>query len=112
MSKKDKTIEQVEAMQKKAVRFAENVLMDEDKATELESLSPEEYADRKRLRIINPERKTGTMPKQPTRAELQERIEELEEKLDAIADLAGADEEDEEDEEEEQDEDDEYEEVE
>lgn len=108
MSKRDRTIEQVEAAQRKAVRFAENVLADDDKAAELASLSPEEYADRKRLRIINPTPATAErnrlMPKQPTRAELLERIEELEEalserdeRLDNIAQMATPEEEEEDD---------------
>jgi hypothetical protein len=46
--------DQVEAKQAKAVRFAENVLDDEDKADELAALSPEEYAERRGLRLQNP----------------------------------------------------------
>ena len=103
MSKKYRTIEQVETAQEKAVRFAQNVLLDDDKAEELSSLTPEEYADRKRIHIITPnptERNRPTMPKPPTRAELIERVQELEEengelneRLDAIADLVGTEEE-------------------
>lgn len=116
MSKKYRTIEQVETAQQRAVRFAQNVLLDDDKADELASLSPEEYADRKRIHVIstNPtERNTRTMPK-PTRADLEQRVQELEqensdlnERLDAIADLVGTAEESEDDEEEEQEDDEE-----
>lgn len=111
MSKKYRTIEQVETAQQRAVRFAQNVLADDDKAAELASLTPEEYADRKRIQIINPERNRPTMPKAPTRADLEQRIEELEEenaqmaeRLDQISELSSGsdDEEDEEDEEEEE----------
>jgi hypothetical protein len=109
-----KTFEQVEAMQHKAVLFADNVLDDPDLADELADLSPEEYADRKRITIENPHKRTqvfvfnnptnkgkNTMAL-PTRAELQDRIDELEEKLEAIAGLA-SDEEEEDDEDEEDD---------
>jgi hypothetical protein len=113
-----KTLEQVEAMQRKAVLFADNVLDDPDLADELEELSPEEYAERKRITVENPHKRTQVVifnnplkkGKQtmalPTRAELQERIDELEEKLEAIAGLA-SDEEEEDDEEEDEDEDEE-----
>jgi hypothetical protein len=45
-------LEQVEAKQRQAVRFAFDVLNDADKADELESLTPEEYAKRKGIRIV------------------------------------------------------------
>lgn len=54
MSKKDKTYDQAEAMQAKAVRFTRDVVGDPDKADEIESLSVEEYADRKGLQLMNP----------------------------------------------------------
>jgi hypothetical protein len=121
MSKK--TLDQVEAMQEKAVRFVTNVLQDSDKAEEIESLTPEEYAERKRVEIIdnpNPRRRKNTMAPQ-TRAQLQERIDELEEEkaelaeeneelqdtLDKIADLSLPDEDDEDDEDDDEDADDE-----
>ena len=50
------TREQVEKRQAKAVRFAADVLEDDDLADELESLTPEEYAEKKKL-LINPTNK-------------------------------------------------------
>jgi hypothetical protein len=50
----DVTLEQVEARKRKAVNFARNVLQDDDLADDLESESPESYAERKRLTIRNP----------------------------------------------------------
>jgi hypothetical protein len=107
MSKKYRTIEQVATAQDRAVRFAQNVLQDDEKADELASLSPEEYAERKRIQIITPNpterNRPTTMPK-PTRADLEARVQELEEensdlneRLDAIADLVGTSEEADED---------------
>src|SRR5689334_6677220 len=88
MASKYRTREQVETAHQRAVRFAESVQQDAELADELASLTTEEYADRKRLQIINPyttERNRAIMPKQPTRAELQGRIEELEEENAAMA---------------------------
>lgn len=58
MRKKQRTYEQVVAAQAKAVQAAENLQDDPDLADELESLTPEEYAERKHLEIIeaNPRR--------------------------------------------------------
>src|SRR5580704_14090540 len=50
-----KTLEQVEAMKAKASRFLEDVLGDDERAEEVESESPEEYAERKRITISNPD---------------------------------------------------------
>ena len=47
------TEEQLEAKQAKAVRFLRDVVGDEEKADEIESLSPSEYAERKHL-TVNP----------------------------------------------------------
>jgi hypothetical protein len=54
---KEKTIEQAEAAQAKAVRFLRDVVGDEDKAAEIEDLDVSEYAERKNFIITNP-----TMP--------------------------------------------------
>jgi hypothetical protein len=52
--KKYRTREQTEIAQARAVRFAENVLEDSDLADDLESLTPEEYSDRRGIIITNP----------------------------------------------------------
>jgi hypothetical protein len=49
--KKYRTFEQTEAAQARAVRFAQDALENLDLAGELESLTPEEYADRKGIVI-------------------------------------------------------------
>jgi hypothetical protein len=75
------TVERVEAMQRKAVRFAADVLRDDDKADELESLTPEEYAERKGIRIVgNPkpdqQGKRMMAAKSPTKQDLEELLDE------------------------------------
>jgi hypothetical protein len=58
--KKYRTREQTETAQARAVAFAQNVLDDSDLADDLESLTPEEYADRKGIVITNPLERTPT----------------------------------------------------
>jgi hypothetical protein len=55
------TIEQVESKKDKAVRFLRDVLEDDDRADEVEDESPEDYANRKGLKISNPLRRS-TIP--------------------------------------------------
>ena len=43
-------------MQEKAVRFLRDVIGDPDRAEEFEAMSPEEYAEHKRIEIWNPDR--------------------------------------------------------
>lgn len=106
-----KTLDQVESMKAKAVRFVRDVLGDEDRAEEIEDESPEDYAERKRIEIVepNPLRKRFIcMPTGPTKADLESRIEELEaenedlqERLNSINEIVNGDEEEDEDSEEE-----------
>lgn len=113
MKTTQRTLQQVEAMHAKAVRFAENVLQDGDLADELDSLSTEEYADRKGVRIMtNPKKERSESMALPTRAalkkendRLRKENEELNEKLDAISDLAAVESDDDYEEEDEDDED-------
>jgi hypothetical protein len=51
---KKKTREQVEKMQDKAVRFLRDVVGDSDKADAIDDMSVEEYADKKRVHLVNP----------------------------------------------------------
>jgi hypothetical protein len=51
--KKYQTIDEVEKTKAKAVAFAENVLQDDEKASDLEAESPESYAERKRIVIVD-----------------------------------------------------------
>ncbi len=54
VARKTKTIDQIRAMQDKAVRFLRDVVGDPDKAEEFEAMSLEEYAEHKRVTIENP----------------------------------------------------------
>jgi hypothetical protein len=78
-------------------------LGDDDRADEIEDESLEDYAERKRIKLMNPQRGVKRMPVQ-IRRELLERIEELEGeneelqgKLDEIADLVAPEEDEDED---------------
>jgi hypothetical protein len=51
---KSKTREQLEKMQEKAVRFLRDVVGDSEKADEIDDLTIEEYADKKRIHLVNP----------------------------------------------------------
>jgi len=85
MGMKDKTYQQAEAMQIKAVRFLRDVVGDDEKANEIEELSVSEYAERKGLRLTNPSQKTnsknergGDMQDTRTKTELIEELEAYE----------------------------------
>ena len=94
------------------MRFLRDVVGDPDRAAEFEAMSPEEYAEHKRIEIENPfpnrtrsQQRRIHMARRPTYAELQDRVSELEEenqtlndKLDSISDIVGEEDEDEEDE--------------
>jgi hypothetical protein len=93
------TREQLEKRKEKAVRFARDVREDDELADEIEGETLEEYAEHRRIRLLNPTRRMTPMP---TRKEMLERIEELEaeneglqDRLDDIADLAASEEEEE-----------------
>ena len=95
--KKYRTFEQTETAQARAVAFAENVLEDSDLADELESLTPEEYADRKGMVITNPlKRRIPSVANGNGRTkqdlldeidELQQENADLQDQLDAVADI-------------------------
>jgi hypothetical protein len=116
---KSKTFDQIEAMRQKAVRFLRDVVGDSDKAEEFDLMSPSDYAEHKRIRMIeNPaskihRRSTTTMARK-TYAELQEEVKDLKEensdlsdRLDTILDIVSPQDDDEdEDDEDEDDEDD------
>jgi hypothetical protein len=101
---KERTRKEVERMKEKAVRFVDNALDDPDRADEIEDESIESYAERKRIQLVNPARKGNTMPAQPTKADLLDRIAELEDEnsdlsdqLDAIQDIVAGDDDDDDD---------------
>jgi hypothetical protein len=61
LASKYRTYEQVAAAQEKAVRFADDVLDDQDLGDDLDDLSVEEYASRKGLIITNLQRRIAAM---------------------------------------------------
>jgi uncharacterized protein YceH (UPF0502 family) len=86
---KVKTLEQVEIMKDKAERFVRDVLEDDERAGETEDESPEDYAGRKRIRILpNPYRRVKNMAS--IKADLEARIEELEAENEALRDKLDA----------------------
>jgi hypothetical protein len=98
------TRKQLESRKAKAVRFTRDVRDDPDRADEIENESLEEYAQERRIKLLNPNR--GKPMATPTRRELLDRISELEEqnddlqgKLDDIADLVAPSEDEDTDEE-------------
>jgi hypothetical protein len=84
------TEDQVAARQDKAVRFARNVLGDDDLANELEELTPAEYAERKGLNFQNPNRKgvktnmRHLNPERERSSDIADRLTAIEEKIDKI----------------------------
>ena len=95
--KKYLTREQTQTAQARAVRFAKNVLEDSNLADDLESLTPEEYADRKGMVITNPlKRRIPSVANGNGRTkqdlldeidELQQENADLQDQLDAVADI-------------------------
>ncbi|HXX19972.1 MAG TPA: hypothetical protein VEJ46_11270 [Candidatus Acidoferrum sp.] len=87
MKQRQITQEQTERKQAQAVRFAETVLDDPDLADDLESLTPEEYAERRGFQIVeNPRRKEAKPVARPTRQELEEENEQLWDTLESVRD--------------------------
>ena len=106
------TRDQLASRKAQAVRFVRNVLGDPDRADEIEAESLEGYAERRKVKLLNPPNWRNAI--MATKAELEGRIDELEQEnadlqdqLDAIADIvAPADEDEIEDEDSDSDDDD------
>src|SRR5581483_10010663 len=93
---KSMTREQLEGRKAKAARFLRDVLQDDYRAAEVEDESLDSYAERRRIRLLNPSISKGksVMATVENKADLKRRIRELEDendelqtKLDDIADL-------------------------
>ena len=105
------TRDQLEKRKARAVRFARDVREDDDLADAIEDESLEEYAQKRRIKLSNPNNEGGMYMPVPTRSELIQRIRdlkeenrELQDRLDQISDLVSPEEGDE-DEEQDEDED-------
>jgi hypothetical protein len=83
------TPKQLEARKEKAVRFVRDVLENDDRASEIEDESLEDYAERRRLEITNPRRRRTHMPRVstgPTKADLQVTLDEITDKANEALD--------------------------
>jgi hypothetical protein len=81
--------ERIERMQGKAVAFLRDVVGNDDLADEIEDLSLEDYAERKKILIANPRLKGGENI-MATKRDLEEQIEELEERNQELEDTLAA----------------------
>jgi cell shape-determining protein MreC len=101
-------------MKEKAAQFMRDVVDDPDRADDFEAMSPEEYAEHKRINIKNPsltgnnKRNRRSQMKRQSYSDLKDRVAELEEenqalndKLDSIVDIVSEEEEDEDEDEDE-----------
>ena len=75
--------EQLESRKEKAVRFVRDVLEDPERAAEIDAESLEDYAERRRIQLTNPQRSTASMA---TKSELEKRIRELEDENQELSD--------------------------
>ena|SRR5579872_5140588 len=98
------TRDQVQSRKDQAVRFTRNVLDDPDRADEIEDESLDDYAERRKFTITNPNRRSNHMANGKTKAELEAQIDDLEaenqdlqDQLDAIADIVGGGDQDDDD---------------
>jgi hypothetical protein len=92
-----KTLTRAELGSRKAqaVRFTRDVLGDPERADEIEAESLEDYAERRRVKLLNSfERRDMNMARSSTKVQLEDRIDELEQEnqdvqdqLDAVADI-------------------------
>jgi hypothetical protein len=92
------TRKQLQGRKEKAARFVRDVLGDSDRADEIADESLEHYADRRKIRMVNPRRPSAEIVERggrmATKGQLQQRIAELEaenddlqDQLDQVADI-------------------------
>jgi hypothetical protein len=96
VAKKRLTADQVQAKKDRAVQFLRDVVGDDDKADEFEDMDLNEYAERKRVQIVNKGERSRKMANGNGRTkqdlldeidELQQENEALQEQLNAISDI-------------------------
>jgi hypothetical protein len=75
--------DQITTRKEQAERFVRGVLGDDERADEIADESIEDYAERRKIHITNPQRRGTRMS---TKQELQERIRELEEENEELSD--------------------------
>ena len=88
-TRKIATLDQINRMQARAVMAAENLQDDPDRADELESMSPEEYAESKNIQITNPAKRRTLMTRADAEARITELEEENEELRDSLSEIKG-----------------------
>lgn len=81
------TLEQVETAQKRAVLAAQNLLQNDDLADEIESMTPEEYAESKGIAIVSNPNLNQYSKGRFSMATLKELRREIVEKDDYIREL-------------------------
>jgi hypothetical protein len=101
------TAAQLQSRKDQASRFVRDVLGDPERADELEEESLEDYADRRKISIVNQRRSKQNMANGGTSrtkqdlldeiADLKAENQELQDALDSIADIASPEEEEEDD---------------
>jgi hypothetical protein len=84
VTRKSKTLDQVERMQDKAVRFLRDMVLDPDKADEFEAMSPQEYAEHKGITIRENPRSISMAD--ASKAELSNALDDIQDILDDALD--------------------------
>jgi cell shape-determining protein MreC len=106
---------QLEGRKEKAVRFTRDVLGDPARAAEIEAESLEDYAERRKVKLINPTNRSTVIMAKTTKtkadlaaelSDLQDENQELRDQLDVIADIVAPADEDEDDDDDDEDSDD------
>jgi hypothetical protein len=103
---KQLTRAQLEGRKEKAVRFTGDVRGDPERADEIEAESLENYAEQRKVKLINSFRKRNAIMPSTTKtkadledqiADLQDHNQDLQDQLDAIADIVAPADEDQDD---------------
>jgi hypothetical protein len=89
VARKQYTADEVQQKQDKAVKFLRDVVGDDDKASEFEDMSLDEYAQHKNIQIVNRGERSPQMANGDprTKSELLAEIDDLNAQLDAINDV-------------------------
>lgn len=95
------TRDQLEGRKEKAARFVRDVLGDDDRADEIEDESIDDYAERRKIEIVdNPRRRRNTMARpsyedlKQENDDLRDQIEDMQAKMDEASDALADDDDD------------------